>query len=43
MVTALERERGKAVAKGDKLATLEAMKMQTNILARPTAPSPRCS
>jgi len=33
MVTALNASVGKAVAKGDKLATLEAMKMQTNILA----------
>ena len=33
MITALEASVGKAVAKGDKLATLEAMKMQTNLLA----------
>ena len=33
MVTALEASVGKAVTKGAKLATLEAMKMQTNILA----------
>jgi pyruvate carboxylase len=33
MVTALEATVGKAVTKGDKLATLEAMKMQTNLLA----------
>jgi pyruvate carboxylase len=33
MVTVLEASVGKAVAKGAKLATLEAMKMQTNILA----------
>ena len=33
MITALEASVGKAVTKGDKLATLEAMKMQTNLLA----------
>jgi pyruvate carboxylase len=33
MVTALSASVGSKVAKGDKLATLEAMKMQTNILA----------
>ena len=33
MVTALDATVGKAVTKGDKLATLEAMKMQTNLLA----------
>jgi len=33
MVTALEATVGKAVTKGAKLATLEAMKMQTNLLA----------
>ena len=33
MITAFEASVGKAVSKGDKLATLEAMKMQTNILA----------
>jgi pyruvate carboxylase len=33
MVTALSATVGGKVAKGDKLATLEAMKMQTNILA----------
>ena len=33
MVTALSATVGAKVAKGDKLATLEAMKMQTNILA----------
>ena len=33
MITAMHATVGKAVAKGDKLATLEAMKMQTNILA----------
>jgi pyruvate carboxylase len=33
MVTALDVTVGKPVAKGDKLATLEAMKMQTNLLA----------
>ena len=33
MVTALEVTVGKPVSKGDKLATLEAMKMQTNLLA----------
>ena len=33
MITAFEASVGKAVTKGAKLATLEAMKMQTNILA----------
>ncbi len=33
MITVMNASVGKAVAKGDKLATLEAMKMQTNILA----------
>jgi pyruvate carboxylase len=44
MVTALNASVGKAVAKGDKLATLEAMKMQTNILApKSLSPSARRS
>ena len=33
MITAMHATVGKAVTKGDKLATLEAMKMQTHILA----------
>jgi pyruvate carboxylase len=33
MITVMNATVGKAVTKGDKLATLEAMKMQTNILA----------
>ena len=33
MITVLNASVGKAVSKGDKLATLEAMKMQTNLLA----------
>ena len=33
MITAMHATIGKAVAKGDNLATLEAMKMQTNILS----------
>jgi pyruvate carboxylase len=33
MLTAVDVSVGRPVAKGDKLATLEAMKMQTNLLA----------